>query len=294
MCGITGIIGTPKNFQCSLQKMNRLLSHRGPDDEGYIFLNDNKIFRLAGEDTNHSSIILHALENFRVKKYKRDEPVIGLGHRRLSIIDVTAQGHQPMTRDGKTWITYNGEVFNYLELKIELSASGFKFKTNTDTEVILAAYEKWGVKCFEKFNGMWGLAILDLEKRDLILCRDRFGVKPLYFMNIKGGVAFASEIKAFTALPEWEAIANEAAIHDYFFKGLTDHSDQTFFEGVHQLLPGHYMKLKIDFIASHQIKQFKWYEFPAKGPELKFEDAVEQFKELFLIQSNLECVRMYR
>ena len=87
------------------------------------YFNDNKIFRLAGEDTNHSSIILHALENFRVKKYKRDEPVIGLGHRRLSIIDVTAQGHQPMTRDGKTWITYNGEVFNYLRLKIELSAS---------------------------------------------------------------------------------------------------------------------------------------------------------------------------
>ena len=114
-------------------------------------------------------------------------------------------------------------------------------------------------------------------------------------MNIKGGVAFASEIKAFQHCRNGKQSQNEAAIHDYFFfKGLTDHSDQTFFEGVHQLLPGHYMKLKIDFIASHQIKQFKWYEFPAKGPELKFEDAVEQFKELFLIQSNLECVRMYR
>ncbi|MDB0031405.1 asparagine synthase (glutamine-hydrolyzing) [Opitutales bacterium] len=281
MCAITGILTKDIKLQKSLVGMTRLLKHRGPNDEGFMHLDGDFVTRSCSSETNSESKKLHNLNDSRLNYSSLNKAVIGLGHRRLSIIDVTAQGHQPMSRDGKTWITYNGEVFNYLELKVELSSLGFKFKTNTDTEVILAAYEKWGVKCFEKFNGMWSLAILDAEKRELILCRDRFGVKPLYYKKVKGGVAFASEIKAFTALPGWEAIANEAAVHDYLFKGLTDHSDQTFFKDVNQLLPGHYMKLKIDCINNQQLEQIRWYEFPTKGPELKFEDAVEQFKELF-------------
>ena len=100
-----------------------------------------------------------------MKKYSPNNAIVGIAHRRLSIIDITAQGHQPMSRDGSTWIVFNGEIFNYIELREELKCHGVTFQTNTDTEVILAAYEKWGLKSFDKFNGMWALAILDLRER---------------------------------------------------------------------------------------------------------------------------------
>ncbi len=282
MCGISGIISKDLGFQKSLLAMNRLIKHRGPDDEGFIYLNNNKIVHLAGEETNPLSIIQHSLADSKIEIYSPKNAIVGIAHRRLSIIDITAQGHQPMSRDGKTWIVYNGEVFNYIELREELKGYGVKFQTNTDTEVILAAYEKWGLKSFDKLNGMWGLAILDLRERKVLLCRDRFGIKPLYYRGSKKGMAFASEIKSFTALPDWEAIGNEAAIHDYLFKSLSDHSEQTFFKGVNQLLPGHYMSFDIDQSGQQNTHQIAWYKLPSKGLEVSSVDVVSEFHELFL------------
>src|SRR5262249_11062458 len=125
----------------------------------------------------------------------------GLAHRRLAIIDLSPAGEQPMcTRDGKLWLTYNGEVYNYIELRRELEGRGVSFKSNSDSEVILEAYRAWGEAAFSRFNGMWALAIWDSDARRLLLSRDRFGVKPLYLHRSKERLIFASEVKALLAL----------------------------------------------------------------------------------------------
>ena len=147
MCGINGIIY--KNSSAKIKEiiqMNNCIKHRGPDDDGTMIF-----------------------EN------------IALGHVRLSIQDLSAKGKQPMSNDGRFWIIYNGEIYNFKELRDELSQLNNIFYSNTDTEVILNAYKKWGVKSFDKFNGMWSFAILDKEKKEIILSRDRYGVKPLYY-----------------------------------------------------------------------------------------------------------------
>ena len=147
MCGINGIIyKNNKPVLSEIQKMNESIKHRGPDDEG--------IFRF---------------EN------------VLLGHRRLSILDLSKKGKQPMSNDGRYWITYNGEIYNFLEIKDQLLQLGHIFYSNTDTEVILNAYKEWGVESFTKFNGMWSFAILDIQKKQVVISRDRYGVKPCYY-----------------------------------------------------------------------------------------------------------------
>src|SRR5664280_71562 len=181
MCGISGIID--KNSQIigkhEIKKMNDLIVHRGPDDEGYYF-GDNFAF----------------------------------GHRRLSIIDVSSYGHQPMTYDNKYTIVYNGEVYNYIEIKEELLKEGYVFHTKSDTEVILASYDRWGSDCVKRFNGMWAFAIFDKEKKIIFCSRDRFGVKPFYYTEVNGRFIFGSEIKQLLAfLPE--RYVNKKILMDY-------------------------------------------------------------------------------
>ena len=282
MCGISGLINCNQNFTKSLIGMTRKLAHRGPDDEGFLILDSGKNYHLASSHTNPDSVDFHSLGSSKIESFSPIEPIIGLGHRRLSIVDLSPNGHQPMSRNNTTWLVFNGEIFNYIELRKELAKLGLVFKTDTDTEVILAAYETWGLKCFEKFNGMWGLAILDLEKRQVHLCRDRYGIKPLYYRNSEGSFSFASEIKAFTALPDWCARANEAVIHDYLFKSLLDHSEETFFIGVRHVLPGHYITIDIDEKIVRDPRQIAWYNLPFKDTSDSPVNEVSQFKQLFL------------
>jgi asparagine synthase (glutamine-hydrolysing) len=139
-----------------------------------------------------------------------------MGSRRLAILDLSSAGLQPMSsKTGRAWIAFNGEIYNYVELRNELMQRGHQFQTGTDTEVILAAYEQWGTDCFARFNGMWGLAIADLQRRALILSRDRLGIKPLYVWAKNGALAFASEIKQLLALPGITAVANMNALVEY-------------------------------------------------------------------------------
>ena len=161
MCGINGII-YKKNIPnlSEIQRMNQAIKHRGPDGEG-IFKFEN----------------------------------ILLGHRRLSILDLSEKGKQPMSNDGRYWITYNGEIYNFLEIKKKLLQLGYKFYSKTDTEVILNAYKEWGKESFKKFNGMWVFAILDTETKQLIISRDRYGVKPCYYYFDDEKFIFSSEIK---------------------------------------------------------------------------------------------------
>lgn len=193
MCGITGILNlnNKKINNKELEKMTNIVRHRGPDDEGYVLLGDNVFEVRVGKDT------VKQIKGRKITDKINKKFTIGLGHRRLSIIDLSANGHQPMSdSEKKIWIVYNGEIYNYIELREELIKKGYKFKTKSDTEVIINAYKEWGTYCVKKFNGMWGFAIYDLKKKLLFCSRDRFGIKPLYYYFDKNVFIFGSEIKS--------------------------------------------------------------------------------------------------
>ena len=209
MCGICGMVdfsGAGIDAQ-TLARMTVSLRHRGPDDSGTLV----------------------------------SSPA-GLGHTRLSIIDLSAQGHQPMTSDdGTLAIVYNGEIYNFPELKRGLEAQGVAFRTRSDTELALKAFQKWGTSAFGKFNGMFAMAIWDSRKKELHLARDRFGIKPLYYHHEGTLVVFGSEIKAILASEKLERRASRQVLHEYLYYGaaLGEHS---LFAGVRKLLPGHYLR----------------------------------------------------
>lgn len=191
MCGIAGIIAQ-RAFDCRLlQQMGDTLRHRGPDDEGFVISGDDaQLLPHRGKETVSK---LARLPQFT----KGQQTRIGLVHRRLSILDLSELGHQPViSGDGHRALVFNGEIYNYKELRQQLISNGFEFQSDSDTEVVFNAIIHWGKSAFEHFRGMWALAWLDMEKRTLILSRDRFGIKPLYFSEFNGKFAFASEIKA--------------------------------------------------------------------------------------------------
>ena len=244
MCGISGIynlkIGEP--VDCSLLKaMAEVLRHRGPDDEGYVLLNsdDGGYKELVGVDT-----VPELKNNFQDVSSLNNVSHhfnIAFGHRRLSIIDLSSSGHQPMSNEEKSiWIVYNGEIYNYIELRAELEGIGHVFNSKTDTEVIIHAYEEWGVECLQRFNGMWAFAIWDCDKKKLFCARDRFGIKPFYYFYDRERFIFASEIKSLLE-SGIERDPNDLIIFDYLAFGLQDHTEFTFFEGIKQLKPAHYL-----------------------------------------------------
>lgn len=202
VCGISGFWGTPD--VALLTAMTEVICHRGPDDSGHF-----------------------------------ESPEASIGSRRLSIIDL-AHGHQPIhTPDGRLQIVYNGEVYNYRELRSELVAGGCTFETDSDTEVVLRAYEAWGTDAFARLNGMWALAIVDRrgQRSRLVLCRDHFGIKPLYWTRSGERLLFSSEIKGLLQDESVRPEPNEQRIYDYLVAGLHDHDRDTFFAGIHQLAP---------------------------------------------------------
>lgn len=200
MCGINGFNWINEDL---IQKMNNALIHRGPDDNGTYFDNE-----------------------------------VSLGSLRLSILDLSKNGHMPMISEDKSIvITYNGEIYNFQEIRNVLAKRGYKFNSNSDTEVILYSYQEWGSKCVEKFNGMWAFTIYDKQKSILFLSRDRFGVKPLYYYFDEDKFIFSSEIKGILK-HEIPKIPNEALIFDFLHYNLLDHTDETFFSGIKKLNPG--------------------------------------------------------
>lgn len=203
MCGIVGIFnrnGAPVS-PVILRRMADAIAHRGPDSEGFF-----------------------------------TESFIGFGHRRLAIIDLSAAGHQPMqTPDGRYVITYNGEVYNYQEIRIALESRGWQFHSRTDTEVVLAAYATWGADCVQRFNGMFAFAIWDKTRQSLFLARDRYGIKPLYYAQQGSTFIFGSEIKALRCCPQCPTGLNKRGLVEYFtFQNFF--TDATLFQGV-RLLP---------------------------------------------------------
>lgn len=249
MCGIAGIwrLDGSQLEQANLKKFTDTMQSRGPDGNGY------KVF---------------------------DDVALGFGHRRLSILDMSENGAQPFVYNNRYWITYNGEVYNFLEIREELKKSGYKFFTETDTEVILAAYEKWGLDCFLRFNGMWAIAIYDVQEKKLILSRDRFGVKPLYFLHKNNLFAFASETIAFKQLDGYKReFSAENVLHGILRQNLLEASGKTIFNDIVQLPPGHL--LIIDKTQNLKVK--RWWFLSAALPQVpkNYDDKVQQARELF-------------
>lgn len=242
MCGFAGIINLDKRFVNSqvVVEMSNQLNHRGPDSEGY-----------------------YVKEN------------IGIGHKRLSILDLSENGNQPMiSKDGKYVIAYNGCVYNFKELRAELEKESIVFKSQSDTEVILEGFARYGFGFIERLNGMFAFALWNAEERKLILARDRFGVKPLYYWSNGRSFVFASEIKAILKHPDYKISLNHEALNEYFtFQNLF--SDNTLFQDIKLLPAGN--SLFVDS-GSGDINQKKWWDFNFSEPneKLSFEDAKDE------------------
>jgi asparagine synthase (glutamine-hydrolysing) len=256
MCGIAGVLhrdGRPASVT-SLKAMTDIIAHRGPDGEGHY---------CGGP--------------------------VGLGHRRLSIIDLTDAARQPMeTRDGRYVLTYNGEIYNYKELKLELSARGHTFNSSGDSEVLLQAFAEWGLDALLKLNGMFAFAIWDTKERKLTVARDRFGVKPVYYADINGTFLFASEHKAFRAFPGYTSRLDIEGLTEYLsFQNFF--TDRTLFAGVKLLPAGCYMQVTPDTKPTAPVR---YWDFRFVEPEgnINQADAVDELDRLFQQAVNRQLV----
>jgi len=241
MCGISGVInlnGKPVG-ENDIRLMMEKMKHRGPDDEG-VFIDGN----------------------------------VGLGFVRLSILDLSIAGHQPMhSHNNRYVIIFNGEVYNYIEIREELK-NDFHFKTGTDTEVVLAAYQKWGKSCLDKFNGMFAFVIFDKNTKQIFAARDRFGIKPFYYYQDEEKFIFASEIKSILPLLKSRSI-NNSIVLDYVAYNRTDHTNKTFFNGIKKLRHGYTLlinKTKIDFV--------QWYNLRDKIKDKKTILSRDEYQEI--------------
>ena len=262
MCGIGGIINLENkaiNIIDGAEIISKILRHRGPDDEGFLFFTNTETICCFGEDTQQKSINNKLL--FSAKRYTKqiENNYTGvLIHRRLSIIDLNETGHQPMcTTNGKVWVTYNGEIYNYIELRQELEQIGYIFKTQSDTEVLLNAYLQWGNTCLQKLNGMFAFALFDTENKKLFCARDRSGVKPFYYYYKDGIFCFASEIKALKALPFIETSLNERALQHYLLLDALEYEPEGFLKNIFELFPSHCLELGLE---NKEIKLKKYFD----------------------------------
>lgn len=248
MCGIAGILnldGAPASH-ARLRAMTDAIWHRGPDGEGHFV----------------------------------DGP-LGLGHRRLSVIDLSPAGHQPMaTPDGRYLLTYNGEIYNFQELRTELEASGHEFKSRTDSEVLLKGYAEWGLGVLNRLNGMFAFAIWDKRERTLTLARDRYGIKPLYWARVRDTVLFASEIKGMLAHGELRSKLDGPGLLEYFtFQNFF--TERTLFEGVRLLPAGTWMQVRLDVRWSPLPARYWDYNFVEPTTRLSDQDYLEELDRLF-------------
>jgi asparagine synthase (glutamine-hydrolysing) len=245
MCGICGIVSyQTKASESQIRLMMDAVTHRGPDGGGLMLFDS-----------------------------------LALGHRRLSILDLSAYANQPMRYQDRYTTVYNGEIYNYIELREELKAQGYSFATDCDTEVLLAGFAHWGEDCVQHFNGMWGFSIYDSEKQTLFCARDRFGVKPFYYTEQDEYFAFGSEIKQLLALNPNLPKANRDTLLAFLIAAQLDHSSQTMFDGILQLEPGTSLLFHLD---THQFAVSRWYDLMEVKPERhSFEQNVDVFRQTF-------------
>jgi asparagine synthase (glutamine-hydrolysing) len=246
MCGIAGILGKKQNSGLLLSAV-RCLQHRGPDEEG---------------------------------TWRNEEGTVALGHRRLSIIDLTAAAAQPMIYEGRYVIIHNGELYNFVEIKKELQQKGYSFHSNSDTEAIVAAYDQWGKGCLQKFDGMFAFAIWDIQERKLFAARDRFCEKPFFFFYDDQQLLFASEMKALWKLGVDKKV-NGSMLYNFLTIGYTTNPAEpreTFFEDISKLPPASFLFYSSD---THQLEIEKYWDLDVEVKAIAEEEAIEEFDSLF-------------
>ncbi len=255
MCGIAGIYNPSGIDTRILSEISKTIRHRGPDDEGFMIVDTNNTAHfLKGRDTIPEVGNLPPVETFS------GAARLALVHRRLSIIDLSPAGHQPMSAaEYGLSIVFNGEIYNYLELRRELQNLGYSFKTESDTEVILLSYKHWSENCVVHFLGMWAFAIFDYNKNILFCSRDRFGIKPFYYYEEAKLFAFASEIKVLFILPQIEPILDEAKAIEFLVNSNMNFHGKTFFSEIAELPQGHNMiyNLKTRKSSVHKFYQLQ-------------------------------------
>jgi asparagine synthase (glutamine-hydrolysing) len=237
MCGIVGTFHRDRSpvSPARLERANRLIDYRGPDDSGYLFLDSATGRAVPASDSDTIPELASGLVSVAAAPADCD---VAFGHRRLAIIDLSAGGHQPMSSpDGRDWITFNGEIYNYREIKRDLESSGHTFRTSSDTEVLLAAYRKWGTAFLARLNGIFAFALWDGERRGLLIARDHLGVKPLYYRLTEEEIDFCSEIKGILALSEKGPEVDLDVLNTLLtFRYVP--SPETLFRGICKLEPG--------------------------------------------------------
>jgi asparagine synthase (glutamine-hydrolysing) len=257
MCGFLGAVAFRRPFGTAdyraFVRQTDLVHYRGPDDADY-----------GTFDTSRGA--LAAPDMFDVF----------FGHRRLSIIDLSQDGRQPLTDGSGRWIIFVGEIFNYVELRDELRQRGHRFRTATDTEVILHLYAEYGDAGFAKMNGMWSLAILDLPARRLVLSRDRFSIKPLYYVRQDHRLLFASEIKQLLPFLS-RTVMDRDVMHTFLAQALADHSDHTFFDGIRSVPPKHSLLITL---PTGQVERRQYWNYTLRP--VKTQDALAEFRDLFV------------
>ncbi len=265
MCGIFGVVGEKLAQHVLEHRASYLgvLAHRGPDGHGSLAI-ANGTARL--EDTPSSNGAVDAL----------------FLHWRLAVLDPTERGRQPFASDDhRRFLVFNGEVYNYIELRAELEAVGLRFESQCDTEVLLKACEHWGDAALKKLVGMFAFALVDLDRSELVLARDCFGIKPLFYTLAGEGFAFASEIKALIDLPGVRRVADPQSVYDYLRWGMTDHTDRTFFRGIRQLAPGHRLRLSLEKPGAFDVERFDAIEM-GEVQQISFADASRRVCERFV------------
>jgi asparagine synthase (glutamine-hydrolysing) len=268
MCGIYGEVsfrpgGAGREL---LHGATEIVRHRGPDGYGYLGWHP---------DGGRAVPCREAREIPGV-------PIVAFGHRRLSIIDLSEAASQPMgTPEGDLWITYNGEIYNYLELREELAAKGNVFRTASDTEIILHAYREWEEECLSRFNGMWAFGLLDLRRNRLFCARDRMGVKPFYYYCDGRRFLFGSEIKQLFVDPSISRESHAGAAYDYLVHGVLDHSDRTLFRSIRQLRGGCFLTVDLNGDSTDPSIRRYWGIDPGTRLDgLTDSQYAERFREL--------------
>ena len=275
MCGISGILSLSSGQGANpglLKSMTDLIRHRGPDDEGFLFASSGGMQSFSGkESTEEVKGLYPDVETAQPSS-------LAMGFRRLSVLDLSVCGHQPLEDSGLA-ITFNGEIYNYLELMQELSSAGYSFRGHSDSEVILKAYRHWGEACVEHFVGMWAFAIWDGGQQKLFLSRDRFGIKPLYYCRTRDFLFWGSEIKQLLLYPIDKSLNYAMIWRSMKINSLLVHEDETYFKEIKLLKPGHNL-----VISSGEFRFSQYYSLDASSFEkspLSLQQATDHYRELF-------------
>ncbi|MBT4865278.1 MAG: asparagine synthase (glutamine-hydrolyzing), partial [Planctomycetaceae bacterium] len=270
MCGIAGFVTRRKRgiSRTQVAQAIDLLEHRGPDDAGFLCVSRQAEY--AGRDLSRHL----------------DESWLTLVHRRLSILDLSEAGWQPMSSaDGRWHIVYNGEVYNHVELRNELESLGYQFRSHSDTEVLLNALIAWGTDALRRLTGMFAFALFDQRDNRLLLARDCFGIKPLFYTSTDDDFNFASEIKVLLKTTAVSRQVQADRLMWYLRYGITDHGDRTMFEHIRQLPPAHYLSVDLKTLRIEEPVRY-WKPETTETLDVSFDEAVGTVRDMFL--NNIE------